>query len=80
LWFTQIRDTGSPISGPILQAKALQFHKHCNAGEEQFTASIGWLDLWKESFEVRNLNIHGEKLSVSTEEITFTAKLKKLLK
>jgi hypothetical protein len=34
LWFTQMRDKGSPISGPILQAKALEFHKHFNEGKE----------------------------------------------
>jgi transposase-like protein len=42
LWFTQMRDKGSPISGLILQAMALEFHKHFNKGTEQFTASIGW--------------------------------------
>jgi hypothetical protein len=34
LWFTQMRDKGSPISGPILQAKALEFHKHFNESKE----------------------------------------------
>jgi transposase-like protein len=60
LWFVQMRDKGSPISGPILQAKALEFHKHFNEGEEKFTASIGWLDRWKKRFGVRNLNITGD--------------------
>jgi hypothetical protein len=32
LWFTQMREKGSPISVPILQAKALAFHKHFNEG------------------------------------------------
>lgn len=27
LWFSQLRATGSPVSGPMLQAKALDFHK-----------------------------------------------------
>jgi hypothetical protein len=80
LWFTQMREKGSPISGPILQAKALEFHKHFKEGEEEFTASVGWLDRWKKSFGVRQLNTTGEKLSACTEEIaTFTTKLAKII-
>jgi hypothetical protein len=42
LWFTQQR--GVPITGPLLQEKALVFHKEFNEGESNFTASIGWID------------------------------------
>ena len=38
LWFTQLRKKGSPISGPILRGKILDFHKMFYAGED-FTAS-----------------------------------------
>jgi hypothetical protein len=77
----QVRDKGTLISGLVLQAKALEYHKHFNEGQEQFTTSIGWLNHWEKRFGVRNLNITGEKLSASVEEIaTFTAKLAKLAK
>jgi hypothetical protein len=33
----------SPISGPILQAKALEFHRDFKEGEEEFTlVLVGW--------------------------------------
>jgi hypothetical protein len=62
---SHIRDTKEPI----IEAKALEFHKHFNEGEEQFTASIGWLDCREKRFGVRNLKITGEKLSASMEKI-----------
>jgi hypothetical protein len=34
LWFTQMRVKGSPIYEPILHAKALEFRKYFNEGEE----------------------------------------------
>uniref|UniRef100_K7F690 HTH CENPB-type domain-containing protein n=1 Tax=Pelodiscus sinensis TaxID=13735 RepID=K7F690_PELSI len=62
LWFTQQRDKGMPITGPILQEKALIFQKEFNEGEPDFTASVGWLDHW-----LRQLSICGEKLSANPE-------------
>lgn len=69
LWFSQLRGMGSPVSGPMLQAKALEFHKKFKDGEEKFTASEGWLDRWKKRYGVRQLNISGEKLSADSSEI-----------
>lgn len=68
LWFTQLREKGSPISGPMLQAKALDFHKMFDDGED-FTASSGWLDRWKKRYGIRQLNISGEKLSADCDEV-----------
>ncbi|KAG8198584.1 hypothetical protein JTE90_026482 [Oedothorax gibbosus] len=46
LWFTQLREKGSLLSGSMLQAKALDIHKMFYPGED-FTASSGLLDHWK---------------------------------
>ncbi|XP_042295721.1 jerky protein homolog-like [Sceloporus undulatus] len=75
VWFLQFRDKGVPISGPILQQKALHFRKEFDEGEPGFTASVGWLDRWKKRYGVRQLCICGEKLSSDFEEMqTFRKK------
>lgn len=70
LWFSQMRAKGSPVSGPMLQAKALEFHNRFKDGEGEFTASSGWLDRWKRRYGVRQLSISGEKLSADQNEMT----------
>ena len=50
VWFTQFRDKSVPISGPILQQKALHFRNEFNEGDPHFTASVGWLDRWKKCY------------------------------
>lgn len=55
LWFSQQRQKGCPISGPILQEKALFFRNQLKEGEDDFTASVGWLDRWKKRYGVRQL-------------------------
>lgn len=62
LWFTQQRSKGVPISGPILQQKAVLMSKEFPE-TSQFTASAGWLDRWKKRYGVRQLSVCGEKLS-----------------
>ena len=44
IWFTQFRENGVPISGPILKEKALQFQKEFNKGDADFTASRSCTD------------------------------------
>lgn len=70
LWFLQRRKEGSPISGPILQSKALELHKRFNEGD--FTASSGWLERWKKRYGIggKNFNLPEEILSAGTEEKT----------
>ncbi|XP_018577088.1 jerky protein homolog-like [Anoplophora glabripennis] len=76
LWFTQQRDKGAPISGPILQAKALSLRTLFPEETKQFTASQGWLDRWKKRHDIRQLNICGEKLFAdSSAVITFKEKI-----
>lgn len=67
LWFSTQRQKGSPISGPILQEKALFFRNKLEEGEKDFTASSGWLDRWKKRYGIRQLEICGEKLSADSE-------------
>jgi hypothetical protein len=69
LWFTQQREKGVPITGPLLQEKALVFHKEFDEGESDFTASMGWIDRWKKRYGVRKLNICGKKLSADSESL-----------
>lgn len=57
MWFIEMRKNDSPVSGPILQSKALELHRSFNEGTE-FTASNGWLERWK-----RKYGISGKKLN-----------------
>jgi len=63
LWFCAERERGLPISGPIIQQKALSLNKQLPHGDPSFTASQGWLDRWKKRHGVRQLAITGESLS-----------------
>lgn len=42
LWFCQEREKGTPLSGPLIKAKATSLHSSLNA-EGDFHASEGWL-------------------------------------
>lgn len=63
MWFSQERLKGTPLSGPLIQEKAIHLNKLLNGGESSFVASSGWLDRWKRRHGVRQLTITGEKLS-----------------
>lgn len=68
LWFLEMREKDIPVSGPILQKKALELHKSFREGEE-FTASSGWLKCWKKRFGIGSKFIlAGEKVSNGSEE------------
>lgn len=70
LWFRQQREKGTPMSGPILQEKALQLYEKLKKDSEiTFGASIGWLDRWKKRYGVRQLSVCGEKLSGNDESV-----------
>lgn len=67
-WFRVHRDKGTPISGPILQEKALKFYEELKEdGDTAFQASNGWLDRWKQRYGVKQISICGEKLSADPE-------------
>jgi len=63
-WFIQARSQGVPLSGPIIQVKAMEVHKKLN-GEHSFNASVGWLHRLKNRHGIRQLDISVEKLSYS---------------
>ncbi|KAJ8934484.1 hypothetical protein NQ318_016486 [Aromia moschata] len=67
LWFCQKRALGELVSGPVLQAKAKQFHASLNV-DSNFSASNGWLARFKKRHGIRCLNIKGEKLSVNEDD------------
>lgn len=80
LWFSQLRGMGSPVTGPMLQSKALEFHDIFKDGEDTFTASDGWLDRWKKKYGIRQLSISGEKLSADSSEVSeFQSKIKEIV-
>lgn len=62
VWFSQEREKGTPISGPLIKEKALKLNKLMN-GDESFVASTGWLDRFKKRHGIRQLAITGEQLS-----------------
>ena len=53
---------GVPISGTLIQEKAIQLNKVMNC-DSPFIASNGWLDRFKKRHGIRQLTITGEKLS-----------------
>ncbi|XP_023228602.1 jerky protein homolog-like [Centruroides sculpturatus] len=62
MWFIQRRSCGQPISGPLLCEKAIFFNTRLN-GDPTFKASSGWLEKFKRRHGIRELEVHGEKLS-----------------
>ncbi|KAJ8958241.1 hypothetical protein NQ318_017384 [Aromia moschata] len=64
---------GEPVTGPVLQAKAKQFHASLNV-DSNFSASNGWLARFKKRHGIRCLNIKGQK-----RQCVFREELKALL-
>ena len=61
-WFCRMRTSSTTITGPMIQAQALQYAKEL--GKHQFKASNGWLD----SFKKRNSI--GQKMASSVSQTT----------
>lgn len=64
-WVTMIRDKNLPLSGPMIQQKALDFAK--DLGHSNFQASVGWLDKFKKRHGISYKTISGESADVSEE-------------
>ncbi len=62
VWFSQEREKGIPISGPLIKEKALQLNELMN-GDKSFSASTGWLHRFKNRHGIRQLAVTGERLS-----------------
>ena len=52
--------TDLPISGEILQAKAVKFAN--DLGDTSFKSSNGWLDRWKKRYNIVYKKSYGEKI------------------
>ncbi|XP_054709228.1 jerky protein homolog-like [Uloborus diversus] len=65
-WVNQLRSKGTPISGPIIAAKAKQFFEKLQI-EGTFDASSGWLSRFKNRHGIREIGVYGEKLSSDKE-------------
>ncbi|CAG4958097.1 unnamed protein product [Parnassius apollo] len=65
MWFRQERNKHTPISEPILATKAKFFYKEITK-KDDFLASKGWLERFKNRYGIRLMAITGENLSNDT--------------
>jgi len=66
-WFSRMRSLSIPVSGPMIQTKALDIAKALN--QPNFKASGGWLSRFKSRHIIGCNRISGEKSTVSQETI-----------
>ncbi|KAM8715363.1 hypothetical protein ACLKA7_002421 [Drosophila subpalustris] len=57
-WFAAARNQNLPISDGILKEKAMEFAKRF--GDDNFKASTGWLNKWKQRHDVNHKRTRGE--------------------
>lgn len=69
MWFTQQREKGMPLTGPLLQEKAKMLAELLGDEGKSFCASSGWLDRFKKRYGIRQLNLCGEKLSADSDAV-----------
>ena len=71
MWFVQRPSNGAPVSGPVLQEKALQLYNifYPDSDIESFKASSGWLHKFSCSHGIRCLSLQGESLSADTSAV-----------
>jgi hypothetical protein len=66
-FFSQARAKNIPISGPLLQSKALMFADEL--GIEGFKASNRWLPSWKECYHIKQFKNSGESADVDVDVV-----------
>lgn len=66
-WFQDIRSRNIPVSGPLIREKALEFARAF--GYENFQASVGWLNRFKERYGISAKQICGEANSVDLKQV-----------
>lgn len=54
-WYTQNRDKGVAVTGPMIQCKAIDFNEKLGR-EKTFVASNGWLGRWKNRYGIQLTN------------------------
>ncbi|XP_071497551.1 tigger transposable element-derived protein 6-like [Diadema antillarum] len=64
-WFKDMRGKNLPISGPLVREKADKLGKML--GHQDFKASIGWLQRFKERHGIQQLRVCGESAGVNEE-------------
>jgi hypothetical protein len=63
-WFKVQRNAGFPINGPILKVQPEKFAKQL--GHENFTCNNGWLDRFKNRYNIVYMKVSGAALSVDS--------------
>ncbi|XP_048576222.1 tigger transposable element-derived protein 4-like [Nematostella vectensis] len=66
-WYTVCRLSNVPVSGPMLQEEALIIAE--KLGVDGFTASNGWLQCFKEHYNLQRMATAGEDGDVSSETL-----------
>ncbi len=72
-WFCTARGRGFPVSGTMIQEKAVLLSAEYDDADA-FVASNGWLDRWKKRFNVKCSVLSGESAGVSEEDVADWAK------
>lgn len=66
-WFQDVRSRNVPLTGPLIREKALEFAEMLEV--ENFQASVGWLNRFRERYGVVTKCISGEASDVPMESI-----------
>ena len=72
-WFRQARDKTIPLSGPILQSKALEFASQLDIAD--FKASNGWLEKFKARHVIKAFTVSGESAGVDLQTKDFRSRI-----
>lgn len=67
-WFVDMRDRDFPVSDSSLKTTAEEFHRLIYPGNEEWTASVGWLDGFKKRHQFSSKYMHGESKSANVVE------------
>ncbi len=68
-WFQRARSKNMPITGPMLQEKAMQIANALGRQPEEFKASNGWLDRFKTRNGIKAKVISGEAGDMNEETV-----------
>lgn len=66
-WFRMARSRNIPVSGPMLQTKAVAVAEQMQL--ENFKASNGWLKKFKTRYKIKGMTVSGESGEVREETV-----------